>query len=273
MFLLKFFFFFFKGKYWFKLKKSYLSISLIKWNTIIDNLINRLSDRSKIIFNSAFELALKNKTNLKACHLLYIILSNQEKYIFDLLKNLNVNINYLKTDVYAHIDTFKDQEDTPQVDESIFDLLRNAEMLLKDFGDKYVTQEILLLSFTKTNDETKYILDKNKINFNNLYHQIKMFRKDKKAMNEMAESSFDVLNRFAANLTEKATKGLLDPVIGRDEEIRRVIQVLSRRTKNNPILIGEPGVGKTAIAEGLALRIANNDVPEKLKVKQIFLWI
>ena len=143
-------------------------------------------------------------------------------------------------------------------------------MLLKDFGDKYVTQEILLLSFTKINDETKYILDKNKINFNNLYHQIKMFRKDKKAMNEMAESSFDVLNRFAANLTEKATKGLLDPVIGRDEEIRRVIQVLSRRTKNNPILIGEPGVGKTAIAEGLALRIANNDVPEKLKVKQIF---
>ena len=97
-----------------------------------------------------------------------------------------------------------------------------------------------------------------------------MFRKDKKAMNKMAESSFDTLNRFAANLTEKATKGLLDPVIGRDEEIRRVIQVLSRRTKNNPILIGEPGVGKTAIAEGLAIRIANKDVPEKLKTKQIF---
>jgi ATP-dependent Clp protease ATP-binding subunit ClpB len=89
-------------------------------------------------------------------------------------------------------------------------------------------------------------------------------------MNKMAESSFDTLNRFAANLTEKATKGLLDPVIGRDEEIRRVIQVLSRRTKNNPILIGEPGVGKTAIAEGLAIRIANKDVPEKLKTKQIF---
>jgi ATP-dependent Clp protease ATP-binding subunit ClpB len=89
-------------------------------------------------------------------------------------------------------------------------------------------------------------------------------------MNKMAESSFDTLNRFAANLTEKATKGLLDPVIGRDEEIRRVIQVLSRRTKNNPILIGEPGVGKTAIAEGLAIRIANKDVPEKLKSKQIF---
>ena len=187
-----------------------------------------------------------------------------------MLKNLNVNTNYLIADVYGHINNFKIQKGAPQVDKSIIDLLRNAEILLKDFGDKYITQEILLLSFTKTNDETKYILDKNKINFDNLYDQIKLFRKDKKAMNEMAESSFDVLNRFAANLTEKATQGLLDPVIGRDEEIRRVIQVLSRRTKNNPILIGEPGVGKTAIAEGLALRIANNDVPEKLKVKQIF---
>ena len=94
--------------------------------------------------------------------------------------------------------------------------------------------------------------------------------KVKKAMNERAESSFDTLNRFATNLTANALKGLLDPVIGRDEEIRRVIQVLSRRTKNNPVLIGEPGVGKTAILEGLAIRIAHDDVPEKLKGKEIF---
>ena len=89
-------------------------------------------------------------------------------------------------------------------------------------------------------------------------------------MNNNAESSFDALNRFAVNLTIKASKGQLDPVIGRDEEIRRLIQVLSRRTKNNPVLIGEPGVGKTAIVEGLAIRIANKDVPEKLKSKEIF---
>ena len=89
-------------------------------------------------------------------------------------------------------------------------------------------------------------------------------------MNETAESGFDTLNRFATNLTANALKGLLDPVIGRDEEIRRVIQVLSRRTKNNPVLIGEPGVGKTAILEGLAIRIAQDDVPEKLKDKEIF---
>ena len=89
-------------------------------------------------------------------------------------------------------------------------------------------------------------------------------------MNENAESGFDTLNRYATNLTDNANKGLLDPVIGRDEEIRRLIQVLSRRTKNNPVLIGEPGVGKTAVVEGLAIRIGNDDVPEKLKGKEIF---
>ena len=120
MFLLKFFFLFFSRKYWFKSKKSYLSISLIKWNTIIDNLINRLSDRSKIIFNSAFDLAFKNKKNLRAGHLLYIIVSNHEKYIFDLLKNLNVNTSDLTADIFEHINNFKDQEDAPQVDGSIF---------------------------------------------------------------------------------------------------------------------------------------------------------
>ena len=106
--------------------------------------------------------------------------------------------------------------------------------------------------------------------FKKLKYEFQKFRQGEKAMNSSAESSFDTLNRFAVNLTIKASKGLLDPVIGRDEEIRRVIQVLSRRTKNNPVLIGEPGVGKTAIVEGLAIRIANQDVPEKLKSKQIF---
>ncbi|MDA9564971.1 AAA family ATPase, partial [Alphaproteobacteria bacterium] len=108
------------------------------------------------------------------------------------------------------------------------------------------------------------------VDFNKLQDEINRFRKGKKAMNETAESGFDTLNRFSTNLTANALKGLLDPVIGRDEEIRRVIQVLSRRTKNNPVLIGEPGVGKTAILEGLAIRIAQDDVPEKLKDKEIF---
>ena len=186
------------------------------------------------------------------------------------MKNLNVNINHLKNIIHLLIEDNRKIQNVERVDNSVVNLVRMAEILIVDFGDKFVTQEILLLSFTKINDQTKEILNKNNVNFKNLYDEIKKFRKDKKAMNETAESGFDTLNRYASNLTEKATKGFLDPVIGRDEEIRRVIQVLSRRTKNNPILIGEPGVGKTAIAEGLALRIANKDVPEKLKAKQIF---
>jgi len=186
------------------------------------------------------------------------------------LKNLKVNINHLKNIIHLLIENNRKIQNVERVDNSVVNLVRMAEILIVDFGDKFVTQEILLLSFTKINDQTKEILNKNNVNFKNLYDEIKKFRKDKKAMNETAESGFDTLNRYASNLTEKATKGFLDPVIGRDEEIRRVIQVLSRRTKNNPILIGEPGVGKTAIAEGLALRIANKDVPEKLKAKQIF---
>ena len=141
---------------------------------------------------------------------------------------------------------------------------------MKEFGDKIVTQEILLLSFTAMNDQVQGILSNHYITFSKLQNEIKKFRKGKKAMNDNAESGFDALNRFATNLTDNAKKGSLDPVIGRDEEIRRLIQVLSRRTKNNPVLIGEPGVGKTAVVEGLAIRIGNDDVPEKLKGKEIF---
>ena len=156
------------------------------------------------------------------------------------------------------------------VDKSILSLINQSKMLLKEFDDQIITQEILLLSFTHINDQAKEVLSKYNITYNTLLEEIKKFRKGSKAMNNNAESGFDTLNRFAVNLTIKASKGQLDPVIGRDEEIRRLIQVLSRRTKNNPVLIGEPGVGKTAIVEGLAIRIANKDVPEKLKSKEIF---
>ena len=156
------------------------------------------------------------------------------------------------------------------IDKSIKKLIDVAGHLIIQNGDKVITQEILLLSLTCVNNPGQKLLFKEGVNFNNLQDEINRFRKGKKAMNETAESGFDTLNRFATNLTANALKGLLDPVIGRDEEIRRVIQVLSRRTKNNPVLIGEPGVGKTAILEGLAIRIAHDDVPEKLKDKEIF---
>lgn len=164
----------------------------------------------------------------------------------------------------------KKSQQESKIDTSITKLIDVARHLIIKNGDKVVTQEILLLSLTCVNNPGQKILFNEGVNFNKLQDEINRFRKGKKAMNETAESGFDTLNRFATNLTANALKGLLDPVIGRDEEIRRVIQVLSRRTKNNPVLIGEPGVGKTAILEGLAIRIAHDDVPEKLKDKEIF---
>ena len=164
----------------------------------------------------------------------------------------------------------KKSQQENKIDKSITKLIDVARHLIIKNGDKVITQEILLLSLTCVNNPGQKLLFNEGVDFNKLQDEINRFRKGKKAMNETAESGFDTLNRFATNLTANALKGLLDPVIGRDEEIRRVIQVLSRRTKNNPVLIGEPGVGKTAILEGLAIRIAQDDVPEKLKDKEIF---
>ena len=166
--------------------------------------------------------------------------------------------------------SLKSSKQDGQLHKSITTLIDVAQFLIKQNGDQVITQEILLLSLTYIKNPAQEILYNEGLTFNELQDEINRFRKGKKAMNETAESGFDTLNRFATNLTANALKGLLDPVIGRDEEIRRVIQVLSRRTKNNPVLIGEPGVGKTAILEGLAIRIAHDDVPEKLKGKEIF---
>ena len=176
----------------------------------------------------------------------------------------------MKADVFLLLNKNKRLVSSQKIDKSILSLINQSKMLLKEFDDQIITQEILLLSFTLINDQAKEVLSKHYITYNTLIEEIKKFRKGNKAMNNNAESGFDTLNRFAVNLTTKASKGQLDPVIGRDEEIRRLIQVLSRRTKNNPVLIGEPGVGKTAVVEGLAIRIANQDVPEKLKAKEIF---
>ena len=170
----------------------------------------------------------------------------------------------------SSLSLLKKSQQENKIDKSITKLIDVARHLIIKNGDKVITQEILLLSLTCVNNPGQKILFNEGVNFNKLQDEINRFRKGKKAMNETAESGFDTLNRFATNLTANALKGLLDPVIGRDEEIRRVIQVLSRRTKNNPVLIGEPGVGKTAILEGLAIRIAQDDVPEKLKDKEIF---
>ncbi|MDA9674385.1 AAA family ATPase [Alphaproteobacteria bacterium] len=215
-------------------------------------------------------MSLDSGVDLISDHVLFIIIDKSEKYIEKILNNLGADISGLLKQLNSSLSLLKKSQQENKIDKSITKLIDVARHLIIKNGDKVITQEILLLSLTCVDNPGQKILFNEGINFNKLQDEINRFRKGKKAMNETAESGFDTLNRFATNLTANALKGLLDPVIGRDEEIRRVIQVLSRRTKNNPVLIGEPGVGKTAILEGLAIRIAHDDVPEKLKDKEIF---
>jgi ATP-dependent Clp protease ATP-binding subunit ClpB len=156
------------------------------------------------------------------------------------------------------------------MDTSTAKLFESAEALAKKASDEYVTAERLLLALTLlTGSKSASILKKAGLTAQNLNAAINEIRKGRAANSPSAEDSYDALKKYSRDLTQAARDGKLDPVIGRDEEIRRTIQVLSRRTKNNPVLIGEPGVGKTAIAEGLALRITNGDVPDSLSQKRI----
>jgi len=149
-------------------------------------------------------------------------------------------------------------------------VLIKAQGLLKEFNDEYVSIEHILLSILASSDQVSKILKDAGLSEKNLKQTIKELRGNQRVQSKDAEATYQALNKYAKNLNELARLGKLDPVIGRDEEIRRVLQILSRRTKNNPVLIGEPGVGKTAIAEGLAHRIVNGDVPENLKTNTVY---
>ena len=150
------------------------------------------------------------------------------------------------------------------------DVLNKALEIAKKRGDQYVTIESLLMSNFLVKSSASMVLKDLGLTEHDLNAAIDELRKGKNASEQNAEDTYNALNKYAINLNERAREGKLDPVIGRDDEIRRVLQILSRRTKNNPMLIGEPGTGKTAIAEGLAQRIVRGDVPENLKTKQIF---
>lgn len=211
-------------------------------------------------------------TNIETEHILKALLEQEESPVDYLLKKNNVTVNLVETklDEAIHRLPKTSGEAAQMIGREANNVILRAGASLKTFGDEFVTPEHLLLAIVQGNDSTAKLLKDAGLTEKGLITAIKDLRKGDTVKSQTQETQFNALNKYAKNLIELARQGKLDPVIGRDEEIRRTLHILSRRSKNNPILVGEPGVGKTAIAEGLAMRILNGDVPENLKSKIIY---
>jgi ATP-dependent Clp protease ATP-binding subunit ClpB len=235
--------------------------------------LNNFTIKSQEAVQQAQQIATSTgNQSIETGHLLKGLIETDENVISFLLKKLNANPSRIEQTLDAMIKAYpKVSGDGGQyLSNSANQALNKAQSFLKEFGDEFVSVEHLLLGLLAAGDNTSTLLKDAGINEKDLKLAIKELRGGSKVTSQSAEAQYNALNKYAKNLNDLAQAGKLDPVIGRDEEIRRVLQILSRRTKNNPVLIGEPGVGKTAIAEGLAHRIVSGDVPENLKSKRIF---
>lgn len=204
-------------------------------------------------------------------HLLLSMLDDADSILNILLSKLEIDKYNFESAAKSIVNSYpKVEGGEPYLSNSLSSVFQESQKIKNNFGDKFVSVEHLIIALSDSKDTIGQMMRDAGLKKDYLKKAILDLRKGSKVNSQSAEETYDSLNRYAINLNERAQNGKLDPVIGRDEEIRRVLQILSRRTKNNPLLIGEPGVGKTAIAEGLAHRIIKGDVPETLKSKQIF---
>lgn len=234
--------------------------------------LNNFTIKSQEAVQQAVQLATQNgQQAIEAVHLLKGVIMTGESVTNFIFQKLGVNIQNLNRVLDAQISSLpKVSGGEPYLSSEANTVLQKAIGYSSKMGDQYVSLEPIILALFTEKSTASQILKDAGMTEKELRQAIEELRKGNKVTSQSAEDTYDALGKYAINLNERARSGKLDPVIGRDDEIRRVLQILSRRTKNNPILIGEPGVGKTAIAEGLAHRIVRGDVPENLKSKQIF---
>ncbi|MDD4033412.1 MAG: ATP-dependent Clp protease ATP-binding subunit, partial [Bacteroidales bacterium] len=234
--------------------------------------MNQFTLKSQDVINHAIELASsEGQQAVESGHLLKSLLSAEDSVAVNLLRKLNVSVPNIEAATDQIIRAYpKVSGGDPYLSQAANRAIQKAVQLSQSQKDQFVSAEHLFAGLLYSGDEISRLLKDNGVAEKELQKAIADLRKGSTVNSQTAEDTYDALNRYAIHLNERARSGKLDPVIGRDDEIRRVLQILSRRTKNNPILIGEPGVGKTAIAEGLAHRIVSGDVPEPLKSKQVY---
>lgn len=235
--------------------------------------INNLTTKSTEALTKAQEIAFNAKNgSIDTIHLLEGLIQTSPDFLSYLLKPMNIDVRLLEAKSIQQLKSLPtiQNEQVVYASQNLNQTILKANAIMQEMGDEFVSLDHLLLALLSIKDDTAKVMKECGLTEKNVKEAILTMRKGNKVTDQHAESAYNALEKYAINLNVLAASGKLDPVIGRDEEIRRVMHILTRRTKNNPILVGEPGVGKTAIAEGLAHRIINGDVPENLKSKIMF---